>query len=108
QWIVYTIGTMEPPVLQVFLNTIQYPEEARSADAASAGRAQFGNVARVLGDALGAHPYLLGDAFSAADVMIGSTLAWASFMGLLDGFPTLGTYIEHLVQRPAYQRAGAD
>jgi glutathione S-transferase len=108
QWMVYTIGTLEPPVLQVFMNTIQLPEAQRSADVANAGRTQFNGVARVLSDALGSQPYLLGDSFSAADVMIGSTLAWASFMGLLDGFPTLGTYVERLVQRPAYQRAGTD
>jgi len=108
QWVVYTMATLEPPVLQVFLNTVQLPEAERSAAVANAGRAQFAEVARVLGDALGGRPYLLGEAFSAADVMVGSTLAWSSFMGLLDGFPILGTYVERLVQRPAYQRAGAD
>jgi glutathione S-transferase len=105
QWMFYTIGTLEPPILQVFLNTIQLPEAQRSADAADAGRTKFGEVAKVLSDALATHPYLLGNDFSAADVMIGSTLSWASFMGLLDGFPTLATYAERLMQRPAYQRA---
>jgi len=107
QWVAYTIGTLEPPILQVFANTVMLPEAQRSADAAAAGRTQFGAVAKVLSDALGTQPYLLGDAFSAADVMIGSTLAWASFMGLLDGVPTLAAYVERLSQRPAYQRSNA-
>jgi glutathione S-transferase len=108
QWMVYTIGTLEPPVLDVFLNTIQLPEAERSAAKAESGRARFAEAAKVISDGLGAKPYLLGDNFSAADVMIGSTLGWCSFMGLLDGQKVLSTYVERLMQRPAYQRAGAD
>ncbi len=108
QWVVYTMATLEPPVLDVFLNTIQLPEAERSAAKADAGRTRFAEVARVISDGLGHQPYLLGEQFSAADIMVGGTLAWASFMGLLDGQPTLGAYVERLVQRPAYQRAGAD
>jgi glutathione S-transferase len=40
--------------------------------------------------------------------MIGSTLAWGSFMGLLDESPVLAAYVERLTQRPAFQRAQAD
>ena len=108
QWMVYSIGTLEPPILQVFMNTVQLPEAERSAEKAAAGRTQFATVGKVLSDALAGRSYLLGEQFSAADVMIGSTLAWASFMGLLDGFPALASYVERLVQRPAYQRAQAD
>jgi glutathione S-transferase len=108
QWMVYSIGTLEPPVLQVFMNTVQLPEAERSAAQASAGRTKFAEVGKVISDGLAGRPYLLGEQFSAADVMIGSTLAWASFMGLLDGLPALAAYVERLVQRPAHQRAQAD
>lgn len=108
QWMVYSIGTLEPPVLQVFMNTVQLPEGERSAAQATAGRVRFAEVGRVIGDGLAGRPFLLGEQFTAADVMIGSTLAWASLMGLLDDQPALGDYVERLVQRPAYQRAQAD
>jgi glutathione S-transferase len=107
QWMVYSVATLEPPILQVFMNTIQLPEAERSAAQAAAGREKFKEVARVIADGVGKGPYLLGDQFSAADVMIGSTLAWASFMGLLDGQPVLASYVERLTQRPAYQRMQA-
>jgi glutathione S-transferase len=107
QWMVYCIATLEPPVLQVFMNTVMLPEVERSAAQETAGRAQFAEVAKVIAAGLGDRPYLLGNEFSAADVMIGSTLAWASFMGLLDGQPVLASYVERLTQRPAYQRMQA-
>lgn len=105
QWVVYTMATLEPPVLQVFLNTVQLPEEQRSAKVAEEGRKRFKEVATVLTKALEGKQYLLGDHFTAADVMIGSTIGWASFMGLLEGFPVLQQYVQRLMQRPAYQRA---
>src|SRR5262249_30062465 len=30
QWMVYSIATLEPPILQIFLNTVMLPEEKRS------------------------------------------------------------------------------
>jgi glutathione S-transferase len=37
--------------------------------------------------------------------MIGSTLVWAQFMGLLNGHPTLEAYAARLAERPAFKRA---
>lgn len=108
QWMVYAIATLEPPVLEVFMHTMRLPEAERSATRAAAARDRFAEIAQVLTDALGPRPFLLGGAFSAADVMIGSTLAWASLFGLMDDRPTLSAYVERLVQRPAYQRAQTD
>jgi len=84
------------------------PEEQRSATTADEGRAKFAEVARVLSQALNGKPFLLGDQFSAADVMIGSTLAWASFMGLLNDHPELKAYVKRLSDRPAFQRSQTD
>ncbi|HVN85189.1 MAG TPA: glutathione S-transferase family protein [Candidatus Binatia bacterium] len=107
QWMFYAMATLEPPVLQIFMNTIMLPEAERSAAAAEQGRKAFVDVARVLSQALMGKPYLLGEQFSAADVMIGSTLGWGQFMGLLEGQPELSAYVQRLSARPAFQRAQA-
>ena len=108
QWIVYSMATLEPPVLQVFLHTVMLPEGQRSAATAEEGRTKFAEVARVLTQALTGKTFLLGEQISAADVMMGSTLAWSQFMGLLNGHPVLEAYVKRLSERPAYQRAQAD
>jgi glutathione S-transferase len=108
QWMHYSMATLEPPVIQIFLNTVMLPEEQRSAKAVDEAKQQFAQVARVLSQALDGKSFLLGEQFSAADVMVGSTLAWSQFMGLLEGYPLLQDYAKRLSERPAYQRAQAD
>jgi glutathione S-transferase len=108
QWLVYSMATAEPPVVKVFLNTVMLPEAKRSAAAAEEGRAQWAEVARVIERALDGKSFLVGESFTAADVMIGSIAGWVGFMGLLEGFPVLQNYAARLSSRPAYQRAIAD
>ena len=108
QWLVYSMATMEPPVLKVFLNTRMLPEEKRSAAVAEEGRTQWSEVARVLQQELDGKTFLVGESFSAADVMVGSILGWAMVLGLIDGHPGLKTYVGRLTSRAAFRRANAD
>lgn len=108
QWMVYAIATLEPPLIQIFQHTIMLPEEKRSAQAAEEAKGKFTEVTQVLTKALAGKPFLLGENFSAADIMVGSTLAWAHLLGLLADFPALQEYVGRLIQRPAYIKASAD
>jgi len=108
QWMFYAMATLEPPVIQVFLHTIRLPEAERSAAVAEQNRAAFAQVAEVISGALAGRSFLLGEQFSAADVMIGSTLVWSQFMGMLADQPVLADYVQRLAARPAFQRAQAD
>ena len=108
QWMVYSIATLEPPVIDIFMNTVMLPEAERSAQTVEKARAKFAEVAKVLENTLGSKPFLLGERFSAADVMIGSSLVWGQFLGLLNGRTVLAEYAQRLAARPAHQRAAAD
>ena len=105
QWMIYAMATLEPPVVQIFFNTVMLPEAERSAAAVEKAKTQFADVARVLSSALATRPYILGEQFSAADVLIGGTIGWAGMMGLLGEHPTLQAYAQRLSERPAFQRA---
>jgi glutathione S-transferase len=52
-------------------------------------------------------PYLLGERFSALDVLWGSALHWTTMFGLVPELPVIRAYIERVTSRPAIQRAAA-
>jgi glutathione S-transferase len=107
QWMVYSMATLEPPVIEMFLHTVMLPEAERSPTVVEAARKRFGEVAAVLEQALGSKPFFLGEQFTAVDVMIGSSLVWGQFMGLTEGRPVLQDYVKRLSSRPAFQKAQA-
>lgn len=57
---------------------------------------------------LGEREWLVGDAFTAADLMTSSVLKIAKSLDILGGFPALVTYQQRCFDRPAYQKAIAD
>jgi glutathione S-transferase len=56
---------------------------------------------------LGAGPYLLGDWFTAADVMIGSIFIWQRMMGNTSGRSAIDAYVDRLLARPKSIKLGA-
>ena len=71
----------------------------------TAGWVKTDEVMELVNTTLSKHPYILGDKFSAADVLIGTT--FQLFMGspLLPKTDLLETYVQRVVGRPAYARA---
>jgi glutathione S-transferase len=54
---------------------------------------------------LRAGPYLLGERFSAADILWGSSLVWATMFKLVPELPEVMAYIDRVASRPAVRRA---
>jgi glutathione S-transferase len=54
---------------------------------------------------LRAGPWLLGERFSAADVLWGTALGWATMFKLVPELPEVMAYIERVSARPAARRA---
>ena len=54
---------------------------------------------------LRAGPWLLGERFSAADVLWGSSLGWATMFKLVPELPEVMAYIDRVGSRPAVRRA---
>jgi glutathione S-transferase len=52
--------------------------------------------------ALAKSPFILGETFSAADVLAGGALTWAKMAGVLGEDPALARYIDALMARPAF------
>ena len=52
-------------------------------------------------------PWVLGERFSAADVLWGTALNWTTQFGLVPKTDVIGQYIERAKARPSFQRAAA-
>ena len=82
---------------------------APSPASAAALRARAASGLEYLEQEIGEGPWLLGDEFSAADVMMGFTLVAGASLGLLDDrFPALQAYVGRLTSRPALQKLLAE
>jgi glutathione S-transferase len=69
------------------------------------GYGRYEDVVSVLEQLLAGGPFILRDRFSAADVYVGSQIAWGLMMKGLEPRPVFQAYVERLAQRPAFQRA---
>lgn len=100
QWLMYTNAVIEPAMTIKFMGT--------DSDATRNGWGSFDLMLGHLTAGLGQGPWLLGDDFTAADVLVGSS---AHFMGLFGLLPSeasaIRTYTERCMERPAFKRAQA-
>ena len=67
----------------------------------------YDTMLKTLTDQLGKGSYLLGEGFSAADVLWGTALSWTVKFGLVPEVPVIRAYIDRVNARPAVLRARA-
>lgn len=71
----------------------------------AAGWGTYEELLATLEQGLGAGPWLLGDRFTMADMVLGSTLRWMLQFKMIDPRPAFTAYVERLEARPAMQAA---
>jgi glutathione S-transferase len=109
QWIHYSMTSLDIPVISIFHHTTFRPEAERIPAIAEESRRQLLAAIRVIDQPLSCNEYILGKTFSAADVMIGSSLIWARSIDLIPSdCEASRSYVRRLAGRPAFQRASAD
>ena len=95
-WLAWTAGEMEP----AFWSRI-----SGAAESDPNAKARFDAVIARLLTALATGPYLMGDRFTAVDVMIASALAWGR--EYVPESALIDAYLERALNRPANERAAA-
>jgi glutathione S-transferase len=101
KWLFFGPSCIEPAIMD---RAFPRKEEARRA---ALGYGDFDTVIDVVAKAVAGGPYLLGEQFTAADVVIGSTLRWGMMFKLLPERPEFVAYTARLAKRPALARAEA-
>jgi len=109
QWVHYAMSGLEPPAVTLFVHTVMRPEAERNPKLVEEARPQLRAAVGVVDAALAGRQYMLGDDFSAADVMVGSTLLWCQMLGMVGAEQlNVQAYIGRIATRPAMQRAQVD
>jgi len=97
KWLVFGPSCVEPAMIA---KAMEHPPAPRR----MAGWADYDTVLGVLRSAVADTAYLLGDQFTAADVVIGSGLRWGMMFKLFPELPEFLAYTQRLAERPALQR----
>lgn len=98
-WLLYTPAVIEPTMSEK-INKIQ-TNRGRN------GWGDFDTMMTTLSTGLGAGPWILGEQFTAADVMLGSSVHFLQLFNMLGDAPALVDYVERCRQRPAFKAAQA-
>jgi glutathione S-transferase len=98
-WLAYYGDVLEPAFVSKFMN-VEVPR-------GMAGWVAVEEAMPIILQRLAGGPYLLGEQFSALDVLYGTTFALFAQSPLLPKSPLIDEYVKRIVARPAYARAAA-
>lgn len=106
EWIQFGESKLMDPLTQFLQHSVLRPEAERDPRAAEQARRVLNHFAGTIDKALEGKDYLLGEVFSAADIVIGYALFLADEYGAFPrGLGNVGAYYARLRERPAFQRA---
>ena len=98
-WLSYYTGVLEPAFMSKFMN-VEVPR-------GTAGWVPVDEAMATILNALSTGPYLLGERFSAADVLYGTTFAMFGQNQMMPKSAVIDDYVGRIVARPAFARAQA-
>lgn len=96
-WTMYTPAVIEPAMAEKFGN--------REPNRRSHGWGDYDTMLQTLEDGLGDSTWILGENFTAADVMLGSSVVFMRLFGILPDSERLSAYADRCLARPGYQKA---
>lgn len=101
QWLFFGPSCLEPAVTDRAFPRKEPPR------AGAIGYRDADALADIVAKAVAKGPYLMGEQFTAADVVIGSGVRWGTMFKLMPERDAFKDYVARLLQRPALQRADA-
>lgn len=108
EWIQFGENKLMGPLSQLLQHGALLPPAERDAKAAEQARRAWNHFAGTIDAALAGKRYLLGEAFSAADIVLGYALFLAEDFDVFPrGLSNLSAYYARLRERPAFKLATA-
>lgn len=105
RWCYFVVSELEQPLWTMAKHRFALPEDFRVPEVIETAKWEFGNALSVIAAALRDRRHLVGERFTAADLLAAHTLAWARRyeMPLTDEQVT--AYADEHLSRPAFARA---
>ena len=100
RWLFFGAGPLEAAWINQAMGFTVPPERERMA-----GYGNFSTVLNVLEHALQRGAYLIGEAFTAADLYVSANLGFGLEFGMIEKRPTFVSYVSRIGARPAAVRA---
>ncbi|MDC0714169.1 glutathione S-transferase family protein [Stigmatella sp. ncwal1] len=104
RWCFAALNSVEPPLFQILMIDLLGAADPTGAQRRPELVKYAGRVLSALEDWLGDRPYLAGEAFTVADILMVTVLREVRNAGVLDGFPQVSAYRERCEERPAWRR----
>lgn len=103
EWMVYVPATADPCLETIMFHTLFLPEAKRLPQLVERAKKTWSSkIEPRFAAALAKSPFILGETFSAADVLVGGALGWAKMAHVLGDAPVLHRYLDGLMARPAF------
>jgi glutathione S-transferase len=99
RWMFFGAGCLDSALIDRMLSR---PAPDRTS---ALGYGRYEDVMQALQQAITPGPYILQQRFSAADVYLGAQIGFGMRTKSLEPRPAFQTYLDRLLQRPAYQRS---
>ncbi len=105
RWLFFVIGELEQPLWTLAKHTFALPESLRVPAIMPTAKKEFRRAAAALATALGDREFVVGNGFTAADIIITHTLLWARGFEVPLEFANLEAYADRHSARPGLARA---
>jgi glutathione S-transferase len=100
RWMVFYGSCFEPAVVDRAMKREPAPP-------ATSPYGDYDTMFKTLTDQLARGPYILGEKFSAADVLWGTALNWTTMFKIVEATPLIQAYIDRVKARPAVAKVNA-
>jgi glutathione S-transferase len=100
QWVAFCLAELESHLWSTQRNTVLYPEPRRQPAVLEQNAAEGRTSLEVLDAHLAATPFLVGDRFTVADIIVGFAVDWARKLGWTAGLAHCLAYDARLLAMP--------
>ena len=106
QWSVWVMTEIEPPQMDILVQKVFTPEDKRNPDAIAAAEKTLDRPLKVLNDTLAKKEWLVGDAFSIADLNVAGVMLILKIVKFdFSAYPNVKRWVDACYARPSLKRA---